>query len=57
MISAEQYKEDMFLGVTDAVLSGKLTLTEAGNLRLSIKEPIDELRMWTDTNKRLEGHK
>jgi hypothetical protein len=55
MIPTEQWKEVCFNGVYDAYRKKSITLHEAGKLRVSIKQPIDEGRMDNDTRERTGG--
>ena len=57
MIAGEQWKQDMFDGIVNSFLNNTISVEEAGKLRLSVKEPIDELRAQADTNRRLNNHK
>ena len=53
MIPNEQYKQDMFDGIIAAFFKKTISVEEAGRLRISVKEDVDLLRMFVDTNKRL----
>ena len=62
MISTHQWKQDCFDGITAAFRSGQFgsgqesnALSQAGNLRLSAKAPIDEVKMRHDTVFRTNG--
>lgn len=55
MLSAKQWKQDCFDGIVAAHLSKTIKVWEGGKLRLSIKEPVDEVRMNADTRSRTGG--
>lgn len=55
MLPNDRWKEVIFDVVVDVCMRREVTINEAGKLRLSIKEPINEDRMNADTRARTEG--
>ncbi len=55
MLKHDQWREDLFSGIVAAHLSRKITLTEAGRLRASVKSDIDTDRAKDDTLFRTNG--
>ncbi len=53
MIPDDLWTSVMQDGIINAHLTKKITLQEAGRLRKSLDIPIDELRMFVDTQRRL----
>lgn len=53
MLNNEQYKQDMFDGITSAFLKGTINMKEGGNLRISAKQPVNQDVMDADTYRRL----
>ena len=55
MLVHDQWREDIFGGIAAAHLSMKITLTEAGRLRASVKSDIDIDHAKDDTIFRTNG--
>jgi hypothetical protein len=57
IVENNHWQKIMLDVLVDMIGDNKLDILEYGNLRTSIYRPIDELRMWHDTNKRIGRHK
>lgn len=51
----DQWKQDMFDGITAAFMSNTITINEAGRLRMSSKKTINSEQMGADTARRTGG--